>query len=83
MQKSIIIILKCYQILISPFLRPSCRFYPSCSQYAISAVMAHGVWRGCFLAVLRVSKCHPWNHGGFDPVPEPFSTIKKDCCENT
>ena len=49
---------------------PSCRFYPSCSQYAIEAVKIHGIFKGCFLAIHRVLRCHPGCEGGFDSVPE-------------
>jgi putative membrane protein insertion efficiency factor len=48
---------------------PRCRFAPSCSQYALEAVVEHGALRGSWLAVRRISRCHPWNPGGFDPVP--------------
>ena len=58
-----------YQKAISPFLPPSCRFYPTCSQYADEAIRKHGFWRGAGLAVRRISKCHPFNPGGIDPVP--------------
>ena len=57
-----------YQILISPWLPSSCRFYPTCSQYALEAVDRYGVKRGIFLGVKRISKCHPFNHGGYDPL---------------
>ncbi|MCH7601110.1 MAG: membrane protein insertion efficiency factor YidD [Myxococcales bacterium] len=61
--------IRLYQILISPFFAPACRFAPSCSQYAIDAVGRHGVLRGCSLAARRLVKCHPLHEGGFDPVP--------------
>jgi uncharacterized protein len=61
--------LKAYQWLISPLLPPSCRFHPSCSEYAEQALGAHGVWRGSWLAAKRVCRCGPWSSGGFDPVP--------------
>ena len=60
-----------YQRWISPFLPPHCRFYPTCSHYACDAVARHGVARGMVLAVWRVARCHPWNAGGYDPVPDP------------
>jgi putative membrane protein insertion efficiency factor len=58
-----------YQILVSPFLRPSCRFYPSCSSYAYEAFYRYGVLKGGVLAARRILKCHPFHPGGADPVP--------------
>jgi putative membrane protein insertion efficiency factor len=55
--------------LVSVHLPPRCRFYPSCSQYAIEALTVHGAVRGSWLAVRRVGRCHPWHDGGLDPVP--------------
>jgi putative membrane protein insertion efficiency factor len=57
--------------LVSRHLPPRCRFYPSCSQYALDALELHGAGRGSWLAVRRVARCHPWHEGGIDPVPEP------------
>jgi putative membrane protein insertion efficiency factor len=64
-----IFIIRLYQILISPLFAPACRFEPSCSQYGIDAIGRHGVVRGGWLAVRRLTKCHPLHEGGFDPVP--------------
>lgn len=58
-----------YQRLISPLFPPSCRFTPTCSNYALQALDRHGVIKGGWLAVKRVSRCHPWHEGGYDPVP--------------
>jgi putative membrane protein insertion efficiency factor len=58
-----------YQIVLSPLLPPSCRFYPSCSQYALEAVNRHGAMKGTWLAARRLARCHPFNPGGYDPVP--------------
>ncbi|MGB5834645.1 MAG: membrane protein insertion efficiency factor YidD [Thiohalocapsa sp.] len=62
--------IRAYQLLLSPFLGSQCRFYPSCSQYAIDAIGRFGVLRGGFMALRRLSRCHPWHPGGIDPVPE-------------
>ena len=59
-----------YQKWISPLLGPSCRFIPSCSAYGIEAVNKHGPWRGGWLTLIRLSKCHPFTPCGCDPVPE-------------
>ncbi|MGN6392699.1 MAG: membrane protein insertion efficiency factor YidD [Gemmatimonadales bacterium] len=58
-----------YQRFVSPALPPSCRFYPSCSQYALEAITRHGAVKGTWLATRRLVRCHPFNPGGFDPVP--------------
>ncbi|WOV86380.1 membrane protein insertion efficiency factor YidD [Sporosarcina oncorhynchi] len=69
--KSILIgIIKIYQKVISPLTPPTCRFYPTCSHYGIEALQKHGAVKGSWLAVRRISKCHPFHEGGFDPVPE-------------
>jgi putative membrane protein insertion efficiency factor len=58
-----------YQRVVSPLLGPRCRFYPSCSSYALQAVSVHGASKGSVLAVARICRCHPWHPGGVDPVP--------------
>ena len=63
------ILIRAYQLALSPLLGPSCRYYPSCSQYAIEAIDGHGALRGAWLTIKRISRCHPWHEGGFDPVP--------------
>jgi putative membrane protein insertion efficiency factor len=63
-------IIRAYQLLVSPWLRPSCRFYPSCSCYAHAAIEQHGALRGAWLALRRLLRCHPFNEGGYDPVPD-------------
>lgn len=71
MKYILIFFVRVYQILVSPFLPAnSCRFYPTCSQYAIEAIQKHGAIRGLTLAVKRILKCHPYHEGGYDPVPE-------------
>lgn len=61
--------LEAYHRVISPFLGPACRYYPSCSQYAKAAVLKYGVRRGAALAAWRILRCNPWNPGGVDLVP--------------
>jgi uncharacterized protein len=61
--------IRTYQLVLSPLWGPRCRFYPSCSQYGLEAVEAHGAFRGTWLTLKRISRCHPWHDGGFDPVP--------------
>ena len=63
------ILIRGYQLAISPLFGPRCRFYPSCSHYAIQAIDAHGALRGTWLTVRRIGRCHPYHPGGFDPVP--------------
>ncbi|MCD9071238.1 membrane protein insertion efficiency factor YidD [Staphylococcus chromogenes] len=58
-----------YQKFISPLTPPSCRFYPTCSNYTIEAIQVHGAIKGTWLGIKRISKCHPLHKGGFDPVP--------------
>lgn len=67
--KMVIIILKFYQKFISPLKRvSSCRFYPTCSQYAIDAITKYGIIKGSFISIKRILKCHPFHPGGYDPV---------------
>ena len=68
MRKIICFPIKLYQLLLSPFIRPSCRFYPSCSHYAIEAINHFGIGKGLWLASRRLLKCHPWSDGGYDPL---------------
>ncbi len=68
-QFGLIGVVRGYQILLSPLLPASCRYYPSCSAYAIEALQRHGALRGGWLAARRIGRCHPFRPGGFDPVP--------------
>ena len=63
-----IVLIRFYQLFISPLFPPTCRFYPTCSQYAIEAIQKKGVLRGVWLAIKRIVKCHPFHSGGYDPV---------------
>jgi putative membrane protein insertion efficiency factor len=63
--------IRAYQLLLRPAFPPSCRFAPTCSEYARAALLTHGARRGLVLAVRRLGRCHAWHPGGYDPVPEP------------
>jgi putative membrane protein insertion efficiency factor len=65
----LLVLIRAYRYAISPLMGANCRFYPSCSAYALDAVRLHGPWRGTYLALRRLSRCHPWHEGGVDPVP--------------
>ena len=67
----LIVPLRAYQLLLRPTVAPACRFTPSCSAFAREAIERHGARRGIQLAARRLLRCHPWNPGGYDPVPEP------------
>ena len=64
----LILLIRSYQLLISPLFPGTCRFYPSCSNYSIQSINRYGLLRGILLTLKRVVKCHPWNPGGYDPV---------------
>ena len=64
-------LIRAYQLILSPWLGPRCRFYPSCSCYAHTAIQEHGAMRGAWLALRRLLRCHPFHEGGYDPVPVP------------
>ncbi|CAM5304521.1 membrane protein insertion efficiency factor YidD [Thauera mechernichensis] len=69
MKTLMIALLRFYRYAISPMLGRNCRFHPTCSEYAIEAIQRHGALRGGWLAARRVGRCHPFNPGGYDPVP--------------
>ena len=68
MKNLLILIIKFYQMIVSPFFGQRCRFYPSCSNYAINAIQCHGFLKGFRLSLKRICSCHPFNEGGYDPV---------------
>lgn len=69
MKAILIALLKGYRAVISPLYGQVCKYYPSCSAYALEAITVHGAWRGAGLALRRLGHCHPWSLGGYDPVP--------------
>ena len=75
-------LIRCYQVVIRPHLIGCCRFYPTCSDYAIEALSVHGLLRGSMLAVGRLARCHPFSPGGIDPVP-PMNLRLVHCPEGT
>ncbi|EJP6473969.1 membrane protein insertion efficiency factor YidD [Clostridium sporogenes] len=68
MKNLLICIIKMYRKYISPLKRPSCRFYPTCSQYAIEAIEKYGALKGTLISIKRILRCHPFNKGGYDPL---------------
>ena len=70
MRTILIAFIKAYRYLLSPFLGNNCRFHPSCSEYAETAIRRFGPLRGTWLGIRRLGRCHPWHEGGIDPVPE-------------
>ena len=79
MKKAVIKVIRIYQLVLSPTLGGNCRFQPTCSQYAIDALNEHGIFKGVFLSLKRIAKCHPFHPGGFDPVNKCSNTE----CSNT
>lgn len=69
MTRFLVLLVRAYQVSIGPRLPSSCRYFPTCSAYAIEALEKHGAMRGTWLAMRRVARCHPFRPGGFDPVP--------------
>lgn len=73
MRRIAILLIRLYQYLVSPVLGNHCRFYPSCSSYAVDAFEQYGTLKGTYLTLRRLSRCHPWHEGGYDPVPEKIN----------
>lgn len=74
LRKILIFFIKLYRKYISPLKKSTCRFYPTCSQYAIDAINEYGGFKGSAMAVRRLLRCHPWNPGGYDPVDKKKET---------
>lgn len=77
-QRFLIGVIQAYRYCVSPFLGPHCRFHPTCSCYAVTAVERHGALKGGWLALKRVGRCHPWHPGGLDPVPDKNEPVNKN-----
>jgi len=65
----LLILIRGYQLIISPLLGSNCRFMPTCSEYAMESLRSHGLIKGCYLTIKRIGKCHPWGGHGYDPIP--------------
>jgi len=86
LQRVLLFLLRIYQLCISPLLGQNCRFYPSCSNYAMEAIREYGALKGCLMAAKRLCKCHPWHPGGFDPVhknPSVASHVEAGGCNHS
>lgn len=77
LENVLILLVKFYQAAISPLLGANCRYHPTCSQYSIEAIREWGPFKGTWLAIKRISSCHPWGGSGYDPVPTKKNTHKK------
>lgn len=80
-RKICILPIRFYQLAISPLLPPACRFQPTCSAYAVEAIMRFGIFRGGFMALRRLARCHPWGGSGHDPVPQRPEAHKENISE--
>ena len=65
----LLLLIRGYQLIISPLLGSHCRFMPTCSEYAMESLRSHGLIKGCYLTIKRIGKCHPWGGHGYDPIP--------------
>ena len=65
----VILLIRCYQKVVSPWTPASCRYSPTCSSYSVEAFQKHGLWKGFVLTIKRIGSCHPWGGSGYDPVP--------------
>ncbi|MEJ2176403.1 MAG: membrane protein insertion efficiency factor YidD [Gammaproteobacteria bacterium] len=74
MRSILIFLIKTYKLIVSPFMGQNCRFHPSCSNYSMEAIRIHGAFKGVVLSLRRILKCQPMHPGGYDPVPDHFSS---------
>jgi putative membrane protein insertion efficiency factor len=82
MKYILLLLIKFYKYAISPYLGRSCRFYPTCSTYGYEAISTHGALYGSFLTIKRILRCHPFRHGGYDPVPEKPELVEVNLINN-
>ena len=80
MKRFLILLIKFYQNGISPLKKPCCKYYPTCSNYAVQAIQTHGALKGFFLSVFRILRCNPISRGGYDPVPEKKHKHTEESC---
>ncbi len=79
MKGLLLAVIRFYRRCVSPHTPPSCRFQPTCSQYAVTAIERFGAWRGGWMALCRILRCNPFCKGGYDPVPEdPYTTLRRE-----
>ncbi len=81
-KKLFIGLVKGYTLMISPFTAPSCRYTPSCSAYMVEAIEIHGVFKGAWLGIRRIGRCHPLHEGGYDPVPGSENNKHRCDCDH-
>ena len=72
----LILLIRGYQLIISPLLGSNCRFIPTCSEYAMESLKVYGILKGIFLTIKRIGKCHPWGSNGYDPIPTKMEKNK-------
>lgn len=77
MKNLLLLLIQSYRRFISPLFPPTCRFQPTCSQYAFEAIAVYGTIKGSWLAIRRILRCHPFHPGGYDPVPSPDNSNSK------
>lgn len=78
MRQILVLLIKGYRLILSPYVGGQCRFYPTCSHYTEEAIQRHGAVRGTWLGIRRIGRCHPWHEGGIDPVPGTEHLYNKD-----
>jgi uncharacterized protein len=81
--RTFVLIIRGYQVAVSPWLPPACRYTPTCSAYAVEAIERFGAARGSWLAAKRLARCHPWGGSGYDPVPDGAATDPDRVSEQT